>query len=69
MLRIWDPALPARICCDASDFALGSVLEQEHDAGWLPIEYWSKKLTNAEANYSATDREFLGIVYSLERWR
>ena len=33
------------------------------------MEYYSKRLTSAERNYSATDREFVAIKLSLERWR
>ena len=33
------------------------------------MEYYSKCLSWAETNYSATDREFVAICLSLERWR
>ena len=34
-----------------------------------PVEYFSKRLSKSERNYSATDREFVAIRLSLERWR
>ena len=34
-----------------------------------PVEYFSKRLSSAERNYSATDREFVAIRLALERWR
>ncbi len=68
MLKVFDTQLNTRLICDASDFALGSVLEQEHSTGWHPVEYLSKSLSSAERNYSATDREFVAIRYSLEKW-
>jgi hypothetical protein len=55
------------VVCDASDFAVGAVLEQldVSDGGWHPVEYLSKSLSSAEQNYSATEKEFLALVLSL----
>ena len=39
------------------------------DDKWHPVEYFSKRLNAAERNYSATDREFAAIKFSLTRWR
>ena len=36
---------------------------------WHPVEFFSKHLTSAERNYSATEREFVAIKMCLERWR
>ena len=59
-----------RIVCDASDFACGAVLEQAVDTGiWKPVEYLSKWLSNAEMNYSATEREFVAMMLALRTWR
>ena len=68
MLKVFDNTLPTRLICDASDYALGCVLEQQHTTGWHPVEFMSKSLSSAEKNYSATDREFTAIRYSLEKW-
>jgi hypothetical protein len=69
VLKVFDPDLPTRIICDASDFAIRSVLEQQHESdAWHPVEFISKTLNSAEKNYSATDREFVAIRYSLEKW-
>jgi hypothetical protein len=71
ILKVFDAALPTRVICDASDYAIGSVLEQlQPDSNqWHPIEYISKSLTSAEKNYSATDREFTAVRYSLAKWQ
>ena len=56
--------------CDASNFCIGGVLEQQDSNGaWHPVEYYSKRLSAAERNYSATDREYVAISQCLERWR
>ncbi len=39
------------------------------DGAWHPVEFFSKRLNQAERNYSATEREFVAIKLSLERWR
>jgi hypothetical protein len=50
---------------------VGAVLEQQDAISqkWHPVEYMSKRLTQSERNYSATDREFVAIRLALERWR
>ena len=55
---------------DASDIAVGAVLMQEKDKGWYKLVYYaSRMLTKAEHNYSVTEREALGMIYSLNKFR
>ena len=63
MLKIFDSSLDTRVVCDASMFCVGGVLEQldAQSGKWHPVEYYSKRLTQAERNYSATDREYVAI--------
>ena len=51
------------IRCDASDFAVGGVLQQYIDNVWQPLSFFSKKLTPAETRYSAFDRNFSSVRY------
>ena len=46
---------------DNSDFASGAILEQRHPSGWHPVEYFSKRLSSTEANYSATEYKLLNL--------
>ena len=46
-----DHSAPLNITCDASDFAVGDVLQQYIDNVWQPISFLSKKLTPAETRY------------------
>nr|GEY21324.1 reverse transcriptase domain-containing protein [Tanacetum cinerariifolium] len=53
----WD--LPFELMCDVSDFAIGAVLGQQHEKHFWPIYYASKTLTDAESNYTTTEKEML----------
>jgi len=65
---------PFIIYTDASDVAVGAVLSQmeegeEHfdiNKVYKPIAYYSKVMLPAERNYSATERECLAMVKSIE---
>ena len=54
---------------DASNFAIGSVLSQKNSKGHEPIYFSSRQLSVAEKNYSVTEREALGMVYSIQKYR
>ncbi|GBG60131.1 hypothetical protein CBR_g3375 [Chara braunii] len=43
-LRIYDPTLPTQVTTDASGYGIGAVLEQCHEDGWHPVEYFSQKV-------------------------
>lgn len=50
---------------DASDTALGCLLLQDQAEGKKPVGYYSKKLTDVQRRWCATDRELLGILWAL----
>ena len=61
---------PFRGHIDASETAVGGTLTQLDNEGMdRVIAFFSRKLSPAEENYSANDRELLGLVYFLERFR
>jgi transposase InsO family protein len=53
---------------DASDYATGAVLLQEHDGEERPVAYYSKKLGTAEKNYTTTEKEALAVVRAIKSW-
>nr|GEY69293.1 reverse transcriptase domain-containing protein [Tanacetum cinerariifolium] len=55
----WD--LPLELMCDASDFAIGVVLGQHQEKHFRPIHYASKTMTEAESNYTTTEKEMLAV--------
>nr|GEY30909.1 reverse transcriptase domain-containing protein [Tanacetum cinerariifolium] len=63
----WD--LPFELMCDASDFAIGTVLGQRHEQHFKPIHYSSKTMNNAESNYTTIEKEMLAVVYAFEKFR
>ncbi|GJZ32180.1 reverse transcriptase domain-containing protein [Tanacetum coccineum] len=63
----WDQ--PFEIMCDASDYAIGAVLGQRIKKHFRPIHYASKTMTEAESNYTTTEKEMLAVVYAFEKFR
>ncbi|KAJ9547549.1 hypothetical protein OSB04_020092 [Centaurea solstitialis] len=62
-------ALPFEVMCDASDWAVGSVLGQKVNKIFHPIYYASRTLIDAQLNYTTTEKELLAIVFAFDRFR
>ena len=69
ILKVFDPTLPTFLVTDASDFAIGCILEQEHSDGRHPIEYSSQKLNTGQMNYPVHAKELFAIVHGITKWR
>ena len=54
---------------DASDFVLGVYLIQKYPDGWHLVAYYSRKMILLELNYNIYNKELLGIVTALKKWR
>ena len=61
--------LPFVIECDASDFALGSVLLQEINGRLHPVAYHSRSFTPTEQKQDTFYKEMLAILDSFKVWR
>ena len=68
---LYHPQLEAPTCIivDASDRAVGAVLQQQIDSIWCPIAYFSRKLRPAERKYSTFDRELLAAYLAIRHFR
>nr|GEU94136.1 reverse transcriptase domain-containing protein [Tanacetum cinerariifolium] len=50
-------------------FLDGAVLGKRHEKHFWPIHYASKTLTDAESNYTMTEKEMLAVVYVFKKFR
>ena len=69
VLRLPDFEKQFVVTTDASDVAVGAILEQNFGSGLQPIAFASRKLNATEIRYSAYEREMLGIVWALGQWK
>ena len=57
------------VTTDASDVAIGAILEHDFGSNLQPIAFSSQKLNATEIRYSAYERELLGIVWEIGQWK
>ena len=55
--------------CDASDYAMGAVLEQRTEKIFKVIYYANKTFNEAQENYSTIEKEMLVMVFACEKFR
>ena len=64
-----DPQTPLFLCTDASQDGVGAILYQVRDGQPEPIQFLSKRFSQAEKRLCTTEQELLAVVYALERSR
>ena len=64
-----DWTLPFELMCDASNFAVGTVLAQKDGKLSHVIYYASRTLDTAQDNYTTTEKELLAVVFALDQFR
>ena len=62
------PHAPTCIMTDASEYAVGAVLQQHIEDEWRPIAYFSRKLHPPETQYSTFDRELLAVYLAIRHF-
>lgn len=55
--------------CDASSYGVGGMLSQTINGTEHPVAYVSRSLNKCERNYSATEREALAVLFSVEKFQ
>ncbi|MCA9368054.1 DDE-type integrase/transposase/recombinase, partial [Candidatus Kaiserbacteria bacterium] len=69
VLQHIDPAKDFLIFVDASDVAAGAVIFQRIEEKLKVVAFYSKLFNSAQRNYSASEREMLGIIMVLDKFR
>ena len=64
-----DPNLPFIVTTDASNFAAGAILEQEHAGKRRVIAFESHKFSEAQLHKTAYEKEMLAVLHALRVWR
>jgi hypothetical protein len=54
---------------DASDAAMGAVLQQQKEGIWEPLAFFSRKLSPSQKKYSPYDRELLAIYEAIRYFK
>jgi hypothetical protein len=53
---------------DASDWAIGAVLEQDVEGRLVPVAFYSRKLGGSQLNWTPREKECYAIVACLRKW-
>ena len=69
MLTFPIPDAETSISVDASDFAVGGILQQKQEGFWKPIAFFSKALQPREQKYSAFSRELLAMYLTIKHFQ
>lgn len=64
-----NPNAPLSVAVDASDSSIGAVMQQWNSKMWQPLSFFSKKLNDAQKNYSTYDRELLAAYAAIQHFR
>lgn len=68
---LYHPRQDVELCIyvDASDQGIGGVIQQVVNGKVQPLAFYSKKLTNAQRNYSTYDRELLALYKCVQHFK
>ncbi|MCO5567049.1 hypothetical protein L7F22_020734 [Adiantum nelumboides] len=65
VLKIASWEEPFEVITDASNIAIGAILQQNS----RPVAFYNKKLDSAQRNYSVYDKELFAIISALKHWK
>ena len=63
------PNAPTRLTVDASNTGIGGQVEQLHGRTWVPLAFFSRKLSETEKKYSTFDRELLAAYNAIKHFK
>jgi cleavage and polyadenylation specificity factor subunit 1 len=64
-----NPQAPISLAVDASDVAIGAVLQQYSAGFWEPLAFFSQRLSPAQTRYSTFGRELLAMYEAIRHFR
>lgn len=62
------PEADITLTTDASDSAIGAVIQQRDGEDWQPLAFFSKKLNPVQQKYSPYDKELLAIYMAIKHY-
>ncbi|CAL8105367.1 unnamed protein product [Calicophoron daubneyi] len=65
----YQPEAPVSLTTDASDKAVGAVLQQFVNHAWEPLAFFSRRLRPTESRYSTFGRELLAVYLAIRHFR
>lgn len=71
VLKLYNPKHETMLEADSSNYGMAAVLMQRRGPNdpWLPVQFASRTLNNAERNYSNIEREGLSVLFGVEKYR
>lgn len=69
VLHLPDWSQQFTLSCDASEFAVGCVLEQQRGGKAVPIAFASRAFSNNQLKYSMYLKEFAAVLFGLEKFK
>jgi RNase H-like domain found in reverse transcriptase/Reverse transcriptase (RNA-dependent DNA polymerase)/Integrase zinc binding domain/Aspartyl protease len=70
ILQPFNPDYDNYLFCDASNYAIGAVLQQKPPSGPMTVVcYISRGMTHAETSYGISEKECLAIIYAVKKLR
>lgn len=69
MLAHPDSSAELAVVTDASDVAIGGVLQQRIGRDWQPLSFYSHKLSVSQSKYSPYDKELLAVYEAIKYFR
>ena len=68
-LATYCPKLPIQLRTDACDYGIAAILLQNHEDGWHPVAYYSKKLNDSQIRiYTVTEKELFAIIVAIQKF-
>ncbi|GBG83544.1 hypothetical protein CBR_g37260 [Chara braunii] len=69
VLKVAHPSLPFVVTTDASQYGIGTVLQQDDGNGYRPVEFMSARRHSEKVATSTYERELYALRQALDHWK